>query len=143
MFFKNADEVDEYMCGIFRDAGNHPEIGPKVRAANLVMQLDLSDPDCELTVAFREDYQVTFGPTDLKPDLTLVMPGDIADQFWRGDYNLARGIINREVKAKIKVAGHVKKLIRELVPLAEPLRPLYLEKIAKKDAQVAGKSPSR
>lgn len=138
MFFKDADEVDEYMCGIFRDAGDHPEVGPKVRAANLVMQLVLTDPDCELTVAFREDYRVIFGPNVLEPDVSLVMPGDIADQFWRGDYNLARGIINRQVKAKIKVSGPVKRLINELVPLAEPLRPLYREKVAKKDAEVAG-----
>jgi hypothetical protein len=26
-----------------------------------------------LTVAFREDYQVIFGPTDLKPDVTLLI----------------------------------------------------------------------
>jgi hypothetical protein len=143
MFFNNADEVDEYMCGIFREAGNHPEIGPKVRAANLVMRLILTDPDCELTVAFREDYQVIFGPTDLEPDVALLMPGDIADQFWRGDYNLARGIINREVRAKVKRAGPVKQLIRELVPLAEPLRPLYREKVAKKDAEIAGARPSQ
>lgn len=143
MFFKSADEVDEYICGMFRDAGNHPEIGPKVRAANLVLKVILTDPDCELAVAFREDYQVIFGPADLEPDLTLLMRGDIADQFWRGDYNLARGIINREVIAKLKFAGPVKKLIRELVPLAGPLHPLYREKVAKKDAQVAAQRPSR
>jgi hypothetical protein len=137
VFFKNADEVDEYVCGMFREAGEHPEVGPKVRAANLVLRVVLTDPDCELTVAFRDDYQVIFGPTDLEPDLTLLMPGDIADRFWRGDYNLARGIINREVIAKIKAAGPVKKLINELVPLAEPLHPLYREKVAKKDAEVA------
>jgi hypothetical protein len=138
MFFKNADEVDEYICGMFRDAGDHPEIGPKVRAAHIVLQVVLTDPDCELTVAFREDYQVIFGPTDLKPDVTLLMPGDIADQFWRGEYNLATGIIKREVKTKVRVAGPTKTLISKLVPLAEPLRPLYRERIAKKDAEVAG-----
>jgi hypothetical protein len=138
MFFKNANEVDEYICGMFRDAGDHPEVGPKVRAENLGLQVVLTDPDCELTVAFREDYQVIFGPTGLEPDVTLVMPGDIADQFWRGDYNLARGIIDREVKAKIKVSGPVKTLINKLVPLAEPLFPIYREKVAKKDAEVAG-----
>jgi hypothetical protein len=138
MFFKNADEVDEYICGMFRDAGDHPEIGPKVRAAHIVLQVILTDPDCELTVAFREDYQVIFGPTDLKPDVTLLMPGDIADQFWRGEYNLATGIIKREVKTKVRVAGPTKTLISKLVPLAEPLRPLYRERIAKKDAEVAG-----
>jgi hypothetical protein len=138
MFFKNADEVDEYICGMFREAGDHREVGPKVRAANIVLQVILTDPDCELTVAFREDYQVTFGPTDLKPDVTLLMSGDIADQFWRGDYNLATGIIKREVKTKVRVAGPTKMLIKQLVPLAEPLRPLYREEIAKKDAEVAG-----
>ncbi|ORV97482.1 hypothetical protein [Mycobacterium kyorinense] len=138
MFFKNADEVDEYICGMFRDAGNHPEVGPKVRAENLVLHVVLNDPDCELTVAFREDYQVIFGPTDLQPDVTLLMPGDIADKFWRGEYNLARGIINSEVHAKITRSGPVKTLINKLVPLGEPLFPIFREKIAKKDAAVAG-----
>jgi hypothetical protein len=137
MFFKNADEVDEYIGGVFRDAGDHPEIGPKVRAANIVLQVIVTNPDSELTVAFREDYQVIFGPTDLKPDVTLLMRADIADQFWRGDYNLAGGIINREVKVKVTTAGPTKALLDKLVPLAEPL-PLYREKIAKKDAEVAG-----
>ena len=138
MFFKNADEVDEYICGVFRDAGDHPEVGPKVRATNLVMQLILTDPDCELTVAFREDYQVIAGPTDLQPDITLLAPADIADQFWRGDYNPAEGIINREVIAKVKTKGPTKQLLTDLVPLAEPLIPMYREKVAKKDAEVAG-----
>ena len=137
MFFENAHEVDEYICGMSRDAGNHPEIGPKVRAVNIVMQVILTAPDCELTVAFREDYQVIFGPTDLEPDITLLMSGDIADQFWRGEYNLATGIIDREVKAKVKAPGPTKTLINKLVPLLEPLHPLYREKVAKKDAEVA------
>jgi hypothetical protein len=138
MFFNNADEVDEYIGGMFRDAGGHPEIGPKIRAANIVLQLILTDPDCEMTVSFREDYQVTAGATDLTPDITLLMPGDIADPFWRGDYNLAGGIINREVKVKVTTAGPTKTLLDKLVPLAEPLFPIYREKVAKMDAAVAG-----
>jgi hypothetical protein len=143
MFFKDADEVDEYICGMFRDAGDHPDIGPKIRAANIVLHVILTDPDCELTVAFREDYQVLFGPTDLTPDLTLLMPGDIGDQFWRGDYNLAGGIIKSEVKTKVKVIGPTKTLLNKLVPLAEPLFPIYREKVAKKDAEIAGARQSR
>ncbi|BBZ11076.1 hypothetical protein [Mycobacterium branderi] len=138
MFFKNADEVDEYICGMFRDAGEHPEVGPKVRAQDLVLRVVLTEPDCELTVAFRPDYQVVFGPSDIEPDVALLMPGDIADKFWRGDYNLARGIIDSEVHAKITRAGPVKTLINKLVPLADPLFPIYRDKIAKKDAAVAG-----
>jgi hypothetical protein len=66
------------------------------------------------------------------------MPGEIADQFWRGDYNLAGGIINREVKVNVTTAGPTKKLLDKLVPLADPLFPIYREKVAKKDAEIAG-----
>lgn len=130
-FFRDADELDEYIGGVFRDAGVHPESGPKFRAANIVMRVLYNDPDCEVTIAFREDYSVTVGPTDLKPDITLLMRGDTADKFWRGDYNLAVGLAKGEVKAK----GPVNKILK-LVPLTKPLMPMYREKVAKKDAEV-------
>ncbi len=129
-FFKDADELDEYIGGVFRDAGDHPESGPKLRASNIVMRVIYSDPDCQVTAAFREEYSVTLGASDLKPDITLQMRGDTADKFWRGEYNLAVGLAKGEVKAK----GPVNKILK-LVPLTKPLMPMYREKIAKKDAE--------
>ncbi len=129
-FFKDAAELDEYIGGVFRDAGDHPESGPKLRAANIVMRVLYTDPQAEMTIAFRDDYQVIAGPTDFKPDITLLMRGDTADQFWRGEYNLAVGLAKGQVKAK----GPVNKILR-LVPLTKPLFPMYREKVAKKDAE--------
>ena len=57
-YFKDADELDHYIGGVFRDAGEHPESGPKLKAANIVMRVLYNDPDCEVTIAFRDDYQV-------------------------------------------------------------------------------------
>ncbi|MFT4397872.1 hypothetical protein ACLTEW_23350 [Gordonia lacunae] len=131
-FFKDAAELDAYIGGVFRDAGDHPESGPKLRAANIVMRVLYNDPDCEVTIAFQEDYKVIEGPADLTPDITLLMRGDTADQFWRGEYNLAVGLAKGEVKAK----GPVNKILK-LVPLTKPLFPMYREKVAKKDAEVA------
>ena len=131
-FFNDADEVDEYIGGVFRDAGNHPESGPKFRAANIVMRVIYTDPDCEVTIAFRPDYQVIVGATHIEPDITLLMRGDTADKFWRGEYNLAVGLAKGQVKAK----GPVNKILK-LVPLTKPLFPMYREKVAKKDAEVA------
>lgn len=131
-FFKDAEELDRYIGGVFRDAGEHPESGPKLKAANIVMRVLYNDPDCEVTIAFRDDYQVISGPTDLKPDITLLMRGDTADQFWRGDYNLAVGLAKGQVKAK----GPVNKILK-LVPLTKPLFPMYREKVAVKDAEVS------
>ncbi|MBB3749649.1 putative sterol carrier protein [Mycolicibacterium sp. BK634] len=128
-FFTDQAELDTYIGGVFREAGEHPESGPKLKAANIVMRVIYTDPDCEMTMAFRDDYQVISGPTDVKADVTLLMRGDTADQFWRGDYNLAIGLAKGQVKAK----GPVNKILK-LVPLTKPLFPMYRSKIAEKDA---------
>ncbi|NTY61859.1 SCP2 sterol-binding domain-containing protein [Mycolicibacterium sphagni] len=131
-FFKDANELDEYIGGVFREAGEHPESGPKLKAANIVMRVIYTDPDFEMTMVFHDDYQVISGPNDTKPDITLLMRGDTADQFWRGDYNLAVGLAKGQVKAK----GPVNKILK-LVPLTKPLFPMYRDKIAKKDGASA------
>ena len=128
-FFKDAAELDEYIGGVFRDAGEHPESGPRLKAAKIVMRVLYNEPDCEMTLVFKDDYQVIMGPTDIKPDVTLLMRGDTADQFWRGEYNLAPGLAKGQVKAK----GPVNKILK-LVPLTKPLFPMYREKVAKKEA---------
>lgn len=129
-YFKDAAELDEYIGGVFRDAGNHPESGPKLRAADIVMRVLYTEPDAEVTVLFRDDYQVISGPSDAEPDITLSMRGDIADQFLRGDCILAIGLAKGQVKAKGPVSN-----ILKLVPLTKSLFPMYREKVAKKDAE--------
>lgn len=131
-FFSDSSEIDKYIGGVFREAGHHPHSGPKFRAANIVMRVVYTDPAYELTVALREDFQVIGGPSDLKPDVTMTMSADIADQFWRGDYNLTIGLAKGHVKAK----GQIGKILR-LIPLTKPLFPMYRAKIAEKDRGVA------
>lgn len=132
-FFKDPEELDKYIGGVFRAAAVHPESGPKFRAANIRMRVIYTDPDCEVTVAFVDPMTVTLGPVEQAPDITLLMRGDTADKFWRGDYNLAVGLAKGEVKAK----GPVNKILK-LVPLTKPLFPMYRELVADKDPQVAG-----
>jgi hypothetical protein len=137
-FFTDSSEIDKYIGGVFRDAGAHPQSGPKFRAANIVLRVIYTDPAYELTVALREDFQVICGPSDLKPDITMTMPADMADRFWRGDYNLTVGLAKGQVKAK----GPISKLLR-LIPLTKPLFPMYRAKIAEKDREVAPESGDR
>ncbi|MCV7165340.1 SCP2 sterol-binding domain-containing protein [Mycobacterium stomatepiae] len=131
-FFTDSSEIDRYIGGVFRDAGDHPQSGPKFRAANIVLRVIYTDPDYELTIALRDDFEVISGPTDLKPDITMTMPADVADRFWRGDYNLTVGLAKGQVKAK----GQIGKLLR-LIPLTKPLFGMYRAKIADKDRGVA------
>jgi putative sterol carrier protein len=129
-FFSSPEEVDKYIGEMFRQAADHPKVGAKLRAANVVMRVAYTDPDCEMTVRFEEPMQTIFGPAADEPDITLSMPADIADRFWRGKYNLAVGLARSEVKAK----GPVNKILK-LVPLTKPLFPVYLDLIAQKDGE--------
>jgi putative sterol carrier protein len=131
-FFSDADEVYEYIGGVFRAAAEHPEVGPQLAAAGITMQVYYSDPESSLTVRMHEPMTVQDGGDDESADIVLRMPADIADRYWRGEYNLAVGLATGKVKAR----GPVNKLLR-LVPLTKPLFPMYREMIATKDAQTA------
>jgi len=129
-YFSGPEEVDKYIGEMFRQASDHPQVGPKMRAANVVMRVQYQDPECEMTVVFRDPMEVHFGPAPVEPDITLSMPADIADRFWRGKYNLAVGLARSEVKAK----GPVNKILK-LVPLTKPLFPVYRDLVAQKDGE--------
>jgi putative sterol carrier protein len=131
-YFENPEEVDKYIGEMFRRAGDHPEVGDKMKSAGIVMRVEYSDPDCVGTVGFQDPIRVDFGETDMSPDITLIMRADTADKFWRGDYNLTVGLAKGEVKAK----GPVNKILK-LVPLTKPLFPVYRDLVADKDAAKA------
>jgi len=129
-FFADANEVDKYIGGVFRAAADHPESGPKLRAAGVKLRVLYTDPDVEMNVLMQEPMEVILGETDVKPDVTMQMRADTGDKFWRGEYNLAVGLAKGEVKAK----GPVNKILK-LVPLTKPLFPMYRELVAEKDTQ--------
>jgi putative sterol carrier protein len=132
-FFANADEVYKYIGGVFREAAKHPEAGPRLAAANIVMQVHYSDPDCSLTIRMESpEVVVEEGGDDPNADVKLRMPADIADRYWRGEYNLAVGL----TKGKVKARGPINKILK-LVPVTKPLFPIYREMIAEKDRAAA------
>ncbi len=129
-FFADSNEVDTYIGGVFRAANDHPESGPKMRAAGISLRVLYTDPDTEMWVKMREPaMEVHTGADDDKADITLMMRADTGDKFWRGEYNLAVGLAKGEVKAK----GPVNKILK-LVPLTKPMFPMYRELVAEKDA---------
>jgi putative sterol carrier protein len=132
-FFTDETEVYKYLGGVFRLAEEQPEVGPKLRAANITLQLNYSDPAASLTVKFQDPMEVIDGGQDDNADVRLSMPADIANKYWRGEYNLAVGLAKGQVKAK----GPVNKILR-LVPVTKPLFPIYRQLIAEKDKAGAG-----
>lgn len=130
-YYANADEIYKYLGGVFR-AANGTDVGPKLMAADLDLQVYYSDPDACMTVRLREpSIEVADGGDNADADVKLYMTADIGDKFWRGEYNLGVGLAKGQVKAK----GPVNKILK-LVPLTKPLFPIYRDLVADKDAAV-------
>jgi len=129
-FFQDDAEVYKYLGGVFKVANGVDGVGDTLRAADIVLRLDYTNPTSSITVILKEPaIEVIEGDSDLEPDVRMSMSADHGNQFWRGEYNVAVGLAKGQVKAK----GPVTKILK-LIPAAKPVFPIYRELVAEKGA---------
>jgi putative sterol carrier protein len=129
--FNTADEVYEFIGGLFRRAAQHPEVAPKLAAVGATLQLHYSDPDAQITVKMAQPIEVITGETTEDADVHLYMRSDDADKFWRGKYNIPMGM----AKGQVQATGPVNKILK-LVPATKPMFPIYEELTADRTSTV-------
>ncbi len=121
-YFKDADEVYAYIGRLFEELGDDPELAPKFRAADTIVQYRYRDPESQITVSLldADERRVDCGKTDLKPEVVMTMDADTAHRFWLGKVNVTVALARGQMKAK----GPVAKILK-LVPLVKPVFPRY------------------
>jgi putative sterol carrier protein len=121
-YFKDADEVYQYLGKLFQELAQDDELGPKFRRANTIVQYQYREPDSTITVKLMEDEegQVDLGPTEMEPEVVMSMETDTAHKFWLGKVNVTVALARGQMKAK----GPVAKILK-LVPLVKPVFPRY------------------
>lgn len=119
--FKNAEDLYQYIGGVFERGMADPELGPKFEKSGVVLQIHYTDPDAVLTVDM-PNGKVIHGQTDVQPNVQMFMSADNGNQFWLGNLNLATAMAKGHVRAK----GPVPKVLK-LVPIAKKLFPVYEE----------------
>jgi len=129
-YFKDADEVYEFIGQLFADLAEDDDLGPKFRKANTIVQYRYTNPESQITVKMLdgEDGQVDTGKTDLEPEVVMSMEADTAHKFWLGKVNVTVALARGQMKAK----GPVAKILK-LVPLVKPVFPRYREMLESKD----------
>ena len=125
--FKDDQEVYQYIGKLFQDLSDDPELSPKFRRADTIVQYRYSNPDSQITVVMKEgeDSRVDFGETDLQPEIVMTMDADTAHKFWLGKVNVTVALARGQMKAK----GPVAKILK-LVPLVKPVFPKYKQQLA-------------
>jgi hypothetical protein len=118
--FADAAELHRSVGAILRLASEHPVVGLRLAAAETVLRIVVTDPDCELTVALDGTHRVVPGPDGPPCDVQLLISGDHLDGFWRGDYDIVRGLAAGEVLA----TGRVSRVLK-ILPAFRPFFPVY------------------
>ena len=121
-YFKDEQEVYENIGKLFVAISEDPELAPKLRKANTIVQYDYRHPDSLITARLKEDEdgRVDFGETDMEPEVVMTMDADMAHRFWLGQVNVTVALARGQIKAK----GPVAKILK-LVPLTKPVFPRY------------------
>jgi putative sterol carrier protein len=120
--FKDEQEVYRYIGRLFQELTDDPELSPKFRRADTIVQYRYSNPESQITVKMKEgeEGQVDLGPSDLEPEIVMTMEADTAHKFWLGNVNVTMALAKGQMKAK----GPVAKILK-LVPLVKPVFPRY------------------
>lgn len=121
--FRDENEVYTYLGGIFRRAFEDPEVGPKLKKADLGLRVDYEGPRSTMFVDMGEGEILTGADAESRDwDVALGMSADDGHEFWLGNLNFTVAM----TKGRIRTKGPVKELLR-LLPLARPLFAQYEE----------------
>jgi putative sterol carrier protein len=120
MRFSDAADVHKYIGGIFREAFEDDEIGPKLRATGIVLQFRFSEPDA-VVVVDTVSATVTDAAGETRPTAVMSTSADTGNAYWQGKVNLPIAM----ARGTIKIDGNVAGLLK-LAPLGKKLYPRYV-----------------
>ncbi|MEA2349245.1 MAG: hypothetical protein QOG86_186 [Thermoleophilaceae bacterium] len=126
-YFKDEQEVYDYIGKLFQDLAEDDELWPKFQRANTIVQYQFRNPESQITVRMQDstDAQVDLGSTEMEPEVLMTMDADTAHKFWLGKVNVTVALARGQMKAK----GPVAKILK-LVPLVKPVFPRYRQMLS-------------
>jgi putative sterol carrier protein len=127
MKYQNAEELYKIFAVMIEKVKKDQELTNKLVASNLVVALKIPNIEGLITMELKGEINVTFGATDIKPDVTSIQNDEIFNKFWQGKVNIMLAM----TKGQIRVQGAATQMLK-LLPTLSPVYKLYAE--ALKDA---------
>ena len=126
--FRSSEEFREVMDRIFGLMDTDPDMGPKLRDADVPQRFEFQDVDLVVNIrAARpgEDRNLVWEWTDdvdWEPKVRMTMSSETANKYFQGKENVAIAIARR----RIKTSGDVKAAL-SLIPVTKPVYAQYVE----------------
>jgi len=124
--FRSSEEFREVMDKVFGLMDADPDMGPKLKAADVPQRFEFSDVDMVVNIRAAEggeDGNLHWEWTDdvdWDAKVRMTMSSETANKYFQGKENVAMAIARR----RIKTGGDVKAAL-SLIPLTKPIYERY------------------
>jgi hypothetical protein len=129
--FQSPDELKEVMDKTFGLMNEDPEMGPKLKDANVPQRFEFDDMDLVVNIrAAREGEDGNLrwewsDSVDWDAKVRMTMSSETANKYFQGKENVAMAIARRRIKA----GGDVKAALA-LIPITKPVYDRYREMVS-------------
>jgi hypothetical protein len=126
--FESAKEFREVMDRVFQIMSEDPQMGPRLRDADVPQRFEFEDVDLVMNIragAEGEDANLHWEWTDdvdWSPRVRMTMSSETANRYFQGRENVPLAIARR----RIKTGGDIKASL-ELIPITKPVFQRYRE----------------
>lgn len=124
--FKSPEEFRQVMDRVFTLMSKDPEMGPKLRDADVPQRFEFEDLDLVVNIragaggAEGNLAWVWSDDVDWTPKVKMTMSSETANRYFQGKENIAMAIARR----RIKTGGDVRAAL-SLMPITKPVFPRY------------------
>src|SRR6476659_973067 len=124
--FRSAAEFREVIDRVFTMLSEDPDMGPKLRDADVPQRFEFEDVDMVVNIRAAEAdedgclHWVWTDDIDWKPKVKMAMSSETANKYFQGKENVAVAIARR----RIKTSGDVKAALA-LIPITKPVYAQY------------------
>jgi hypothetical protein len=124
--FESAKELREVIDKIFSLMDADPDMGPKLRDADVPQRFEFPDVDLVVNIRAAEDgedgnlHWEWTDDVDWEPKVKMTMSSEIANRYFQGKENIAMALARRRIKS----GGDVKAAL-SLIPITKPIYARY------------------
>ena len=132
--FRSPKEFREVMDKVFGLMDADPDMGPKLKAADVPQRFEFTDVDMVVNIRAAEDgedgnlHWEWSDSVDWEPRVRMTMSSDTANKYFQGKENVAMAIARRRIKA----GGDVKAAL-SLIPVTKPVYAQYTALVEAED----------
>ena len=126
--FDSEDEFVEVIDEVFTMMDTDPDMGPKLRDADVPQRFEFTDLDLVVNIRAAEDgedgnlHWEWSDEVDWEPKVKMAMSSETANKYFQGKENVAVALARRRIKS----GGDVKAAL-SLIPITKPIYARYRE----------------